>query len=186
MYPLFGGVAVLVWVASATQPFCDTTVAWQDGVMTALTNRLQSNNFSLYQQGVMRFTAGDAFGNNPSSKYGVYDFFLDELPVYWLGEGDAIVLLFCTPPLLKYFAARSYVFNENGTDGSIITLFASLGDSNNILTFNTTDGGPCNRACSFGVRIAHRVQLRWLISNIIALLCRRQQSSQPQILLQLP
>jgi hypothetical protein len=43
--------------------------------------------------------------------------------------------------MVDYYSARSYVFTTPGEG----LLFASLGDSNNLLTINTTDGGPCNR-----------------------------------------
>lgn len=77
--------------------------------------------------------------------YGVYDFNITGTivePLGRLAERDAWIWIGCTPPQLEYFSQRSYVFNTPG-DRSI--LFASLGDSNNHLTFNTTAGGPCNR-----------------------------------------
>jgi hypothetical protein len=90
----------------------------------------------------MRYTRGNAFGNNPSGLYGVWDWLLG-LPVFYLGPQDAVLWVGCTPPPLAYFSARSYVFSSPWPNATV--LFASLGDSNNIETVNTTAGGPCNR-----------------------------------------
>lgn len=82
------------------------------------------------------------------SLYGIYDFNITghiSEPLGHLAERDAWIWVGCTPPALEYYFQRSYVFNTPG-DGSV--LFASLGDSNNQLTFNTTPGGPCNRTAA--------------------------------------
>jgi hypothetical protein len=98
--------------------------------------------FTRGDTGTMRYTRGNAFGNNPSGLYGVWDWLLG-LPVFYLGPQDAVLWVGCTPPPLAYFSARSYVFSSPWPNATV--LFASLGDSNNIETVNTTAGGPCNR-----------------------------------------
>lgn len=133
--------AAVAVVTVAAQPSCDMTPAQQASLFSGAMASLAGAGYALHDTGVMRFTKGDAFGNNPSSEYGVYDWTGLDLPVTWMGPQDAWVWIGCTPPLLKYFSVRSYVFSEPGPK----VLFASLGDSNNIMTFNTTAGGPCNR-----------------------------------------
>ena len=141
--------------------------------MAASLRLLEQQGYSLFNTPTKRFIKGSAFGNNPSSKppcshfchpdrltrhqlnfaraaglYGIYDFNITgriSEPLGHLDERDAWIWLGCTPPQLEYYSQRSYVFNTPG-DGSV--LFASLGDSNNQLTFNTTAGGPCNRTAA--------------------------------------
>jgi len=104
-----------------------------------------SGAFTQGDVGTMRYTRGNAFGNNPSGLYGVWDW-LASLPVFYLGAQDAVLWVGCTPPAVEYFSARSYVFSSPWPNATV--LFASLGDSNNIETFNTTAGGPCNRTAA--------------------------------------
>lgn len=143
--------APLLTVVSSQQepPACDTTAAEQRALMQQAIAQLPAG-YSLFDKGIMKFMSGNiVVGNNPSSLYGVYEWLGGLFPAAWIGPQDAWVWLGCTPPNLKYFSSRSYVFDEVSPTGSgRTTLFASLGDSNNILTFNTTAGGPCNRTAA--------------------------------------
>lgn len=134
-------------VVGGPTPACDMTPGAQAALFQSAMGPLGAAGYALHDTGVMKFSRGNAFGNNPSSEYGIYDWTGLDLPVTWMGPQDAWVWIGCTPPALKYFSVRSYLFSEPGP----AVLFASLGDSNNILTFNTTAGGPCNRVRARGV-----------------------------------
>ena len=56
-----------------------------------------------------------------------------KLPIFRLGQRDAVLFVGCTPPATLYFSYRSYVMTQ-GLD----LLFASLGDSANLEVINTT------------------------------------------------
>lgn len=138
-------------------PSCDMTADEQSALFNrAMTTLNTTYGWILHDTGIMRYTRGNAYGNNPSSLYGIYEWLNPfNFPVSWLGPQDAWVWIGCTPPLVRYFSSRSYLYSSPllpnqttmtySTASSFTTLFASLGDSNNILTINTTAGGPCNR-----------------------------------------
>jgi len=124
-----------------SQPSCDMTSTQQALLFQQAMNFLTPSGWSIHDTGIMKFVRGNAYGNNPSSLYGIYEWLTIDVPLSWIGPQDAWVWIGCTPPDIQYFSARSYLYSAPNFD----TLFASLGDSNNILTFNTTNGGPCNR-----------------------------------------
>ena len=96
---------------------------------------LNAENFTI-DKGHLVFNYSTAFVGNPSSPYGKYEF--ESLRPFWkLNPNDAVVFFGCTPPQMRYFSFRSYIFTTFGhLDPAII--FASLGDSLNQLVINTT------------------------------------------------
>lgn len=132
-------------------PACDTSSEFQARVASAAVAALAGEGFTEGLPGVLKFTAGHAFDNNPAGKYGVYDFLGGSVPAFTLGPSDALLWVGCTPLPAAYFSARSYLFSEPaaGGGGGYDVLFASLGDSTNHLVANTTPGGPWNRTAAF-------------------------------------
>ncbi len=90
------------------------------------------------------------FGANPGSPYGKYILrtpILDDfpLPIYQLGPSDAVVFLGCllilevnvlgTPPPARYFGIQTYAVISD-----LELLFASIGDSQNLMGIKTSSG----------------------------------------------
>ncbi|MBS0448098.1 MAG: hypothetical protein JSR59_19370 [Proteobacteria bacterium] len=82
------------------------------------------------------FIAGDyCYGNNPSSPYG-YPGFGNAAPIspFQLGQSEAVVIFFRTPPQMRYFAMTQYLMTRGG---NAYYIFASLSDSLNLLRLST-------------------------------------------------
>ena len=146
---MLGSGFLALQVCLSTAWSCDTTSSYQQYIALSTLNALNTTgHYTLHETGTMKFTRGSAFDNNPSSLYGVYEWPLlgnVSQPLAWLGPTDAWLWIGCTPPNLEYFSFRSYLFEQPNAQGWPDILFSSLGDSNNIMTVNTTAGGPCNR-----------------------------------------
>lgn len=89
------------------------------------------------------FTMGQTcFGNNPTTPYGMPAFpnVATEgiVPEFYMGESEAVVILFRTPPESRYFAFTQYLFNKGTAGDNIHPVFASLGDSLNLMKIGTT------------------------------------------------
>lgn len=124
----------------------------------ATADALQADGWEVVE-GKLVFTRGHMYGNNPESVYGVFvGLNVDDVPLYAMGDTDAILWTGCTPPSLEYFSIRSYLF-ESTSDRRLLdrtttfaNVFGSLGDSANNLHFNTTGGstspGNFNRTAS--------------------------------------
>ena len=130
-------------------PECDMDYNDQQGMARTARDDLLRQGW-LAREGLLRFTSGHMYGQNPQSRYGLFEFndtLIEDMPLWTLGPADAIFWIGCTPPPLEYFSMRSYVWLSNGTN-----LFASLGDAANNLRFNSTGGptspGNINRTAS--------------------------------------
>jgi hypothetical protein len=87
---------------------------------------------------------GICFGNNPSSPYGYPAFPNDgsSTPVseFQMNADEAIVLIFRTPPEVRYFGFTQYIINmgQPPEGASPVPTFASLSDTVNNLQLGTT------------------------------------------------
>lgn len=82
------------------------------------------------------FIAGNyCYGNNPSSPYG-YPSFGSSQPIspFQLGQSEAVVIFFRTPPEMRYFAFTQYLMTRGGNP---FYIFASLSDSLNLTKLST-------------------------------------------------
>lgn len=87
------------------------------------------------------FTAptGVCYGNNPTSPYGYPSFSTgpggDDVFSFRMNPSEAVVLIFRTPPSLRYFSFAQYLVKRPGDKTAV---FASLSDSLNHLKIGTT------------------------------------------------
>jgi len=111
---------------------CDTRLT--DAYYSTALSSLLRQGYTL-SRGVMQVTDQNGFGANPGNPYVLYQ----GLPQsnddgsFAIGEQDAVLLIACTPPEVRYFSWRSYLFRGGG-DGLV---FASMGDPTNSLVINT-------------------------------------------------
>ncbi len=115
-------------------PPCDTTFAESEDMAQATAEALEAKGWEV-TKGNMIFTRGHMFGNNPESVYGLFvGLNIEDVPLFAMGDTDAILWAGCTPPSLEYFSIRSYLFgvaNDKHFLTNATDVFGSLGDSAN-------------------------------------------------------
>lgn len=142
------GVLLLI-PANLAQNLCNPT-EYSDKIKNIL---LKQSEYIIYEGKLIFLFNSTAFGANPSSIYGVFNFG-DNVNItssnsasntYFLRSSNAIIFPGCTSPQSIYFSLVSYIYNrynyiQNGTFYDKEILFASLGASLNNLVWNTSNG----------------------------------------------
>ena len=62
--------------------------------------------------GELHFDGAHVYGQNAESKYGRYKFGEPALPIWPLGDTDAVLWVGCTAPPCEYFSFRTYLKGE--------------------------------------------------------------------------
>ena len=151
-------------------------IDWPSSIARSI-DALTADGF-VVQKGVLRFFRVDdckdldnCFGNNPSSPYGFYCLppspgsnpvasLVDKIcpdglkPTWTMREDEAIVFLGRTAPNARYLGFRSYLFSRLEASGSRKDLFASLGDSINQLTIQTSGTACGGKGSAFDADVA--------------------------------
>jgi hypothetical protein len=132
-------------IATTTPAGCDVSFEQQQNILSGAVGKLVKQGWKA-EHGTLHFRASDGvYGQNAQSKYGRYKFKeagILGLPIFTLGDADAVVWVGCTPPPCEYFSMRSYLKGSSGAGCPLVgcDILGSLGDAANNLRFNTTGG----------------------------------------------
>ena len=75
-------------------------------------NGLKSLNYNIKEGSFVFLYNTTAFGANPSSVYGVYQFGLENNTFWTLNGSSAVLFHGCSPPSSKYYSFAHYVFTN--------------------------------------------------------------------------
>eukprot|EP01084_Bolivina_argentea_P046649 85901_1 len=135
-------LSILCSLSSADDNLCDGS-QYAKNIYDKLRNSPSiSSQYSINIGYLVWWSNMTIWAANPNGIYAIYE--IPPYPIYETQYGinlrsmDAFIFTGCTPPKSHYFAWNSYLFYRYHTQRNISFLFASLSDSLNHLTINTT------------------------------------------------
>ena len=150
--------AIVALINTVTSQSCIPVNSNNNEEYKSALESLTSMGYTVIEGNLTFLINSSAYGANPSSVYGIYQFndpsgdIIQTAEIAWKPYSgcDAVLLTGCTPPKMKYFSFVPYIYQRyhpiNQTHRNMEILFASLGASLNNLVINSTDYNNWNIA----------------------------------------